>query len=55
MEVELSDYIVVWVEVEGGRHSWMEPKTSGERLVFSQLRISGRLLVVSVEFTARSS
>eukprot|EP00090_Calanus_glacialis_P015045 TRINITY_DN23918_c0_g1_i1.p1 TRINITY_DN23918_c0_g1~~TRINITY_DN23918_c0_g1_i1.p1 ORF type:complete len:1623 (-),score=602.12 TRINITY_DN23918_c0_g1_i1:147-4463(-) len=35
VEVELSDDSLVWVEVEGGRHSWMEPNIRGEAGVLS--------------------
>jgi len=35
VSVELSDSSIVWVEVEGGRHSWMEPNIRGEAGVLS--------------------
>jgi len=35
VEVYLSSSSRVWIEVEGGRHSWMEPHTRGEANVLS--------------------
>ena len=42
VEVELCDASSVWVEVEGGRHSWMEPNIRGNAgvLSVSDIRLS---------------